>query len=188
MSLRTELGQTAETVPVHPGEETVTNEQPPSRRPAREARALSGTFPGNLPRLCWPRRTCLYHLTASRELRSRSALKEETLQGFGWLRGEGPGPRPGMPVPLRLPSEKEVPVRPTPEPTTSPCPAAAAPGQGRRGINVALQGSLPFRPGLIDAGGAFPSFLPIAAGCCHALNIHGLTFQSQSFLKVERTR
>ena len=143
-----------ETVPVHPGEEIVPSEQPPSRRPDGEVRALSGTFPGNLPRLCWPRRAHLHHLGASRELRSRSVQKEEALQGFGWLRGEGPGPCLACLCP-----EREVPARPTPEHATSLCPAAASPGPGRRGIHVAVKGSAPLLAWLGKCWRGF-SFLP----------------------------
>lgn len=116
--------------------------------------ALSGAFPGNLPRLCWPRRARLHHLRASRELRSRSVWKEEALQGFRWLRGEGPGPCLACLCP-----EREVPVRLTPEHATSLCPAAASPGPGRRGIHVAVKGSAPLLAWLGRCWRGF-SFLP----------------------------
>lgn len=50
---------------------------------------MSGTFPGSLPRLRWPCRAHLHHLTTSGKTRSRPARKEEVLQGLRWLEGGG---------------------------------------------------------------------------------------------------
>lgn len=159
------------------------SEQPPSRGAAGEMRALSGAFPGNLPRLCWPCRTRLHHLAAPGSSEAGRLRRRRHCRALGGseVRSQAPAWRTCAQRGKR-PRDSHL---STPFPRSQLRPPQ---GQAGEGFTWPCRALLHFWPGLIGAGGASPSFLPAEAGCCHALCYHRLTFRPQSFLKAERTR